>query len=72
MVGIESVECWNCIINQLEGVLPDIGWKRLGQKTVIIVNVGSGQFGILNTQTRCEGISQSIRVGLVLGRQVAE
>jgi len=72
MVGIESVESWYGIINQSEGVLPDVGWERLRQKTIIIVNVGSGKFGVLNTKTGCEGTNQSIRVHLVLGGQVAE
>jgi hypothetical protein len=49
MLGIESVERWNSVINQSEGVLPDVGRKRLGQKTIIIVNVGGGKFGVLNT-----------------------
>ena len=49
MLGIEPVERWNSVINQSEGVLPDVGRKRLGQKTIIIVNVGGGKFGVLNT-----------------------
>ena len=42
-------ERWLSVINQSEGVLPDVGRKRLGQATIIFVNVGGGKFGVLNT-----------------------